>query len=98
MARMSPDSLEYFAVEPRAITRRYENRESPVMTSSDNPSARLFRSALLPVNLNGRTATQNPSSDLLSPEEVGDAVALSGAGFESPSAIGSPAFRSPSTK
>src|SRR6266436_8176425 len=62
MVRMSPDSLEYFAVEPRAITRRYEKRERPVKTSSLNPSANALNSALPPLYLKGSTATQKPSS------------------------------------
>src|SRR6185312_7316131 len=68
MERTSPDSPEYFAVEPRAITRRYENRERPVMISSENPSARAFTSALPPEDLNGSTATQNPSSARVAPD------------------------------
>src|ERR1035438_5447630 len=70
MVRTSPDSLEYFAVEPRAITRRYEKRERPVMTSSDNPSASAFSSALAPAYLNGSTATQKPSSARAAPESA----------------------------
>ena len=45
MARMSPDSLDNPAVEPRAITRRYEKRDRPVTTSSESPSDRAFSSA-----------------------------------------------------
>src|SRR5579859_2038693 len=52
------------------MTRRYENLDSPVTTSADNPSDRSFMSPLLPVYLNGSTATQKPSSDRDSPEAV----------------------------
>src|SRR5580704_16299932 len=68
MARTSRDSLEYLAVDPRAMTRKYENRERPVTTSSDKPSASAFRSLLDPVYLNGSTATQKPSSARTAPE------------------------------
>src|ERR1017187_9774776 len=67
---MSPDSLEYFAVDPRAITRRYEKRDRPVTISSDSPSARAFNSTLVPAYLNGSTATQKPSLVRLSPDAV----------------------------
>src|ERR1022692_2632968 len=96
MARMSPDSLEYFAVEPRANTRRYEKRERPVITSSDRPSARALSSALAPAYLNGNTATQKPSSARVAPESVVLAFEAGGAGFAGSSAISSPALRSPS--
>ena len=47
------------------MTRKYENRDSPVTTSSDKPSARAASSALVPRCLKGSTATQKPSSALL---------------------------------
>src|SRR5208283_1869526 len=68
MARVSPESLEYFAVEPRAITRRYEKRDNPVTTSSVSPPASAVNSALLPLYLKGSTATQKPSSARAAPE------------------------------
>src|SRR5271157_64311 len=100
MARISPDSLEYFAVEPRAITRRYEKRESPVTISSDRPSARDFSSALAPAHLNGNTATQNPSSARVAPEDMTLAIAADfvEAGSAGSSAISSPALRHPAIK
>src|ERR1022692_1680160 len=96
MARMSPDSLEYFAVEPRANTRRYEKRERPVITSSDRPPAKALSPALAPAYLNGNTATQKPSSARAAPESVVLAFEAGGAGFAGSSAISSPALRSPS--
>ena len=44
------------------MTRRYEKRDKPVTISSANPSASDVRSPLLPLYLNGSTATQKPSS------------------------------------
>src|SRR5438034_973560 len=44
------------------MTLRYEKRERPVTMSSDKPSAKALRSAFAPTYLNGKTATQNPSS------------------------------------
>src|SRR5262249_59984884 len=58
--RTSVVVFAYRAVELRAITRRYENRESPVMISSARPSASPRRSALAPAYLKGSTATQKP--------------------------------------
>src|ERR1051326_8822584 len=70
MARISPDALEYLAVEVPAITRKYENLAKPVTTSSDKASANALRSSLFPVYLKGRTATQKPSSERSAPESV----------------------------
>jgi hypothetical protein len=44
------------------MTLRYEKRERPVTISSVSPSASAVSSELLPLYLNGNTATQKPSS------------------------------------
>ena len=46
--RTSAGTLAYRASNSRAITRRYEKRDSPVTISSDSPSASGARSALAP--------------------------------------------------
>ena len=52
------------------MTRRYEKRERPVTISSVSPSANAARSALVPVDLKGSTATQKPSSARADPESA----------------------------
>ena len=43
--------LSISRVEPRAITRKYEKRDNPVMISSDRPSDRAFSSTFVPAIL-----------------------------------------------
>ena len=51
-------------------TRRYEKRERPVTISSDSPSASVREIGVGPRHLNGRTATQNPSSCRTAPDPL----------------------------
>ena len=74
-----------------------------MITSSDNPSARAFRSTLLPEYLNGSTATQKPSAARVAPEdgvamdvELDPGAGAAGGGVSS--VTSSPALRRPSIR